>query len=189
MIGVVLAGGESRRFGQDKALYLLPTQNVNNAQLAVDKLSLLCDQVLVSANAQNGPVLTKQLTGSANVQVIVDQPPFEKRGPLSGIYAATCQSDAPADLLILAVDYPFVSVDVLSVLADHANCYAQTPDADHYTLAHFTTTRKVLHDFLMLDDYRLRDFITEVQQCDPISFANAELFVNYNTPEADHHAH
>lgn len=189
MIGVVLAGGESRRFGQDKALYQLPNQNVNNAQLAVDKLGPLCDRVLVSANVQNEPALIKQFAGSANVQVITDQPPFEKRGPLSGIYAVTCQFDLPVELLILAVDYPYVSVDVLSVLANHVNCYAQTPDADHYTLAHFTTTREVLHDFLMLDDYRLRYFITEVQQCAPISFANAELFVNYNTPEADHHAH
>lgn len=189
MIGVVLAGGESRRFGQDKALYQLPNQRVNNAQLAVDKLSPLCDRVLVSANGQNAPALTKQFADSTNVAVITDEPPFEQHGPLSGIYAATCHSDLPTDLLVMAVDYPYVSVDVLSVLANHANCYARTPDADHYTLAHFTTTREVLRDFLLLDDYRLRYFITEVQQCDPISFANAELFVNYNTPEADFHAH
>lgn len=189
MIGVVLAGGESRRFKQDKALYQLPNQCVNNTQLAVDKLCPLCDRVLVSANTKNVSALTKQFTTSPNVEVITDQPPFEKRGPLSGIYAATCKCGTQADLLILAVDYPYVSVDVLSTLANHANCYARTPDADHYTLAHFSTTPQILHDFLMLDDYRLRFFITEVQQCDPISFSNAELFINFNTPEADSHAH
>ncbi|NLR17590.1 molybdenum cofactor guanylyltransferase [Lactobacillus sp. LC28-10] len=189
MIGVVLAGGESRRFKQDKALYRLPGQCVNNAQLAVDKLSLLCDRVLVSANAKNVSTLTRQFAHSQNVEVISDLPPFDKRGPLSGIYAAACQFNTPTDLLILAVDYPYVSIEVLSRLADHDNCYARTPDADHYTLAHFSTTSQILHDFLMLDDYRLRHFITEVQQCDPISFANAELFINFNTPEADFHAH
>lgn len=188
MIGVVLAGGGSRRFGQDKALYQFPDQTVNNAQLAVDKLSPLCDRVLVSANTQNAAPLTDQFAQSDTVQVIVDQPPFEQRGPLSSIFAAACRFDAVTDYLTLAVDYPHVSVDVLSLLADHANCYARTPDADHYTLAHFATTQRTLQDFLMLDDYRLSYFITEVLQCDPVSFANAELFINYNTPEADSHA-
>lgn len=188
MIGVVLAGGGSRRFGQDKALYQFPNQSVNNAQLAVDKLTILCDEVLVSASSRNVDALTEQFVHSANINVIVDQPPFVQNGPLSGLYAVACRFDQPQDFLTLAVDYPLVSVDVLSTLANHANCYARTPDADHYTLAHLTLDRAQLRDFLLLDDYRLSYFITEVQRCNPIAFANAELFINYNTPEVTRHA-
>lgn len=184
MIGLVLAGGKSRRFGTDKALYCFADQTVNNAQLAVDKLTTLCERVLISANSYNVTALKKQFANNHNVQVIMDQPPFEQHGPLSGIYAAACQFKHPQDYLLLAVDYPLISVGVLQTLANHGNCYATTPNAAHYTLAHFTTDRTTLRDFLLLDDYRLSCFIRETENCEPVAFSNAELFINYNTPEA-----
>ncbi|MTV82162.1 molybdenum cofactor guanylyltransferase [Secundilactobacillus folii] len=187
MIGIVLAGGTSSRFGTDKALYRFPNQQVNNAQLAVDKLITICDTVLVSANQQNFAELTRQFSASSGVNVISDQPPFEQCGPLSAIYAATCLFEKPNDYLTLAVDYPLISTEVLATIANHGNCYAATPDADHYTLAHFTVDQQTIKDFLLLDDYRLSYFITEVKNCDPVSFSNAALFINYNTPEVNEH--
>ena len=48
MIGIVYAGGNSKRFGQDKATYQVLGLPASNVQLAVTKLKLFCSQVQIA---------------------------------------------------------------------------------------------------------------------------------------------
>jgi len=103
-IGVVLAGGEGRRFGEPKGDIVLGGSTL--AERAARALKPLCGGVIVSI-----------AKGSANpapgCPPVEDQGP--RRGPLGGI-AAAFASTGQADLLVLACDYPAVGTSFLRSL-------------------------------------------------------------------------
>jgi molybdopterin-guanine dinucleotide biosynthesis protein A len=104
MIGVVLAGGEGRRFGRPKGEVLLGGSTL--ADRAARALKPLCGGVIVSISK-----------GGANpapaYPPVEDQGP--RRGPLGGL-AAAFASTGQADLLVLACDYPAVGTSFLRSL-------------------------------------------------------------------------
>ena len=104
MIGVVLAGGEGRRFGGPKGGVVLGGSTL--ADRAARALKPLCGGVIVSI-----------AKGGANpapaYPTIEDQGP--RRGPLGGL-AAAFASTGKADLLVLACDYPAVGTSFLRSL-------------------------------------------------------------------------
>ncbi|MDN7124734.1 molybdenum cofactor guanylyltransferase [Pseudidiomarina terrestris] len=98
---VILAGGASRRMGQDKALM----QVAGRTQL--DRMSALaheagCEQVLISRNGEG---------------FIADE--IADRGPLGGVLSALphCLYET---LLLLPVDMPLLSADALQLLVEQA---------------------------------------------------------------------
>jgi len=103
-IGVVLAGGEGRRFGEPKGDVVLGDSTL--AERAARALKPLCGGVIVSI-AKGG---TNPAPGYPTVE---DQGP--RRGPLGGI-AAAFASTGQADLLVLACDYPAVGTSFLRSL-------------------------------------------------------------------------
>ena len=119
LIGLVLAGGQSRRMGQDKALMRYKGRTlIDNASLLLQSAS--CDKVLIS---RNGP-------GFLNDKI-------EDAGPLSGVHAvldALSQSDNhngnPCELLVLPVDMPQMTPELLRILVSRGReaekaCYVE----------------------------------------------------------------
>ena len=108
-IGVVLAGGEGRRFGLPKGDVVLGGSTL--ADRAARALKPLCGSVLVSI-----------AKGAANpapaYPPVEDQGP--RRGPLGGL-AAAFASTGQADLLVLACDYPAVGTSFLRSLLSAAD--------------------------------------------------------------------
>jgi molybdopterin-guanine dinucleotide biosynthesis protein A len=105
LTGVLLAGGLSKRMGQDKATLLVAGQLLWARQLAL--LRTLYPQVIfISARQQ--PSWTPP-----NSQVLLDNPP--SRGPLSGISAALAAMTT-SHLLALAVDLPDLTTEHLRKL-------------------------------------------------------------------------
>jgi molybdopterin-guanine dinucleotide biosynthesis protein A len=109
--GFVLAGGLSTRMGPDKALLNLGGHSLLERALAV--LQAVCPEVGVVGDPE-------KFSGYADAVVDV----YPGCGPLGGIHAALRSS--PADLnLMLAVDMPFVSEELLAfLLATAAGCDA-----------------------------------------------------------------
>jgi molybdopterin-guanine dinucleotide biosynthesis protein A len=108
-IGVVLAGGEGRRFGGPKGGAVLGGSTL--ADRAARALKPLCGSVLVSIAKGTG----NPATAYASIE---DDGP--RRGPLGGIAAAFAATGL-ADLLVLACDYPAVGTSFLrSMLAEAA---------------------------------------------------------------------
>ena len=104
---VLLAGGESRRMGRDKATLLFHGKPLWQIQLELlDRLEPA--EIFVSARIDRAwrPV---------DVQFVADDPP--SRGPLSGLAASLAQMHT-AHLLALAVDMPFMSEQYLKFLCD-----------------------------------------------------------------------
>ena len=119
LIGLVLAGGQSRRMGQDKALMRYQGRTlIDNASLLLQSAS--CDKVLISRNAP----------GFLNDKI-------EDAGPLSGVHAvldALSQFDNhngnPCELLVLPVDMPQMTPELLRILVSRGReaekaCYVE----------------------------------------------------------------
>lgn len=106
LIGVVLAGGEGRRFGRPKGEVVLGGGTL--AERAAWALKPLCGSVLISV-AKGGANPARGYTA------VEDGGP--RCGPLGGIGAAYAAT-GHADLLVLACDYPAVGTSFLrSMLA------------------------------------------------------------------------
>ena len=104
---VLLAGGESRRMGIDKATVLFRGKPLWEIQLG-QLQRLQPAEILVSAR-------TDPSWRPADVQFIADAPP--SRGPLSGLVASMAKMRS-AHLLALAVDMPFMTEKFLRYLCD-----------------------------------------------------------------------
>ena len=104
---VLLAGGESRRMGKDKATLLFRGKPLWQIQLDLLR-KLATAQIFVSAR-------TDPPWRPANVHFVADDSP--SRGPLSGLAAALAQVRAK-HLLALAIDMPFMTEKYLRFLCD-----------------------------------------------------------------------
>lgn len=104
---VLLAGGESRRMGQDKAALLF-----RNAPLWRNQLDLLRKLQLqeLFISAQTDPPWRP-----ADIEFVPDDQP--SRGPLSGIAAALSRING-GHLLALAIDMPFMTESYLRSLSE-----------------------------------------------------------------------
>src|ERR1700747_888416 len=104
---VLLAGGESRRMGIDKATFLFRGKPLWQVQLETLR-RLRPAEIFLSAR-------TDPSWRPDDVQFIADIPP--SCGPLSGI-AASLVKIRTAHLLALAIDMPFMSENYLRTMCD-----------------------------------------------------------------------
>jgi molybdopterin-guanine dinucleotide biosynthesis protein A len=106
---VLLAGGESRRMGRDKAALVFRDEPLWRRQLRVLR-DLGPEKVFVSARTESSWL-------PEGTELLLDEPP--SRGPLSGLTRALAQMQT-SHLLVLAVDMPFVTRDQLQFLCSQA---------------------------------------------------------------------
>jgi molybdenum cofactor guanylyltransferase len=115
----VLAGGESKRMGRDKAL--LPLNERPLIAHVVDRCGSCSDDVFVVTKRP------RQLQ-SLRFRVVVDD--FEEQTPLSGIVSALRAAARPY-VFVCACDMPFVSPTLIRMLADRAEGFdAAVPRRD-----------------------------------------------------------
>lgn len=109
LLGAILAGGGSRRFGSPKTLARLHGQPL--WQVAAERLGAVCDDVVAVVNHP-------RVADEVELETLPDRRPM--MGPLGGIDAALGRAlrDGHRAVLALAVDMPWVSTDALRRLAD-----------------------------------------------------------------------
>jgi len=102
---VILAGGQSKRMGQDKASVIFEGQTL----LAIVEQSLtpLFEHVVVSTRQKRDDTLLPQVLDDS-----------EHRAPMMGIVAAFEAVDTDW-LFVVGVDMPFISADLLKHMAKH----------------------------------------------------------------------
>lgn len=109
VLGAVLAGGKSRRFGTQKALATFLNEPM--ALRALRALDRLCREVVV-------------VTGDPQVGRILYCPTIPDlipdAGPLGGLHAALCVARArgSAGVVLLGCDMPMVSAEVVSLVVE-----------------------------------------------------------------------
>lgn len=118
VLGVVLAGGGSRRFGSDKGRAVL--DGLTLRERAARTLDAVCDHVVVA-----GPAPSPQPTGSSAVEgagasgrwpAIADAE--GARGPVAGIVAALGEAERRGleAVVVLACDLPLVEAPTVEAL-------------------------------------------------------------------------
>jgi molybdopterin-guanine dinucleotide biosynthesis protein A len=103
LTAVVLAGGQSRRMGADKALLRLPSGGPTLIERVVAAARAVTNDVVIVA--EDG----ERLPATA-VRVVADAIPHA--GPLAGLVAGFEAANCP-DILALACDLPYLSVPLL----------------------------------------------------------------------------
>lgn len=123
LVGVVLAGGESRRMGRDKALLCLPagasSESVPGEPLAAAAARRLGDVVTSVVISDRGRAL---LPGFRSIED-AGSSAAPVKGPAAGLLGAARQFPGHA-LLVLACDLPAVPTSLLAMIA------AVAPEAD-----------------------------------------------------------
>jgi molybdopterin-guanine dinucleotide biosynthesis protein A len=107
--GLVLAGGRSRRMGQDKAL--LERDGQSQLQYAYSLLAELTDRQFVSTRADQ-----QEDAERSRFPQIVDR--YDDIGPVAGILSAL-EAHPDADWLVLACDLPNLDQQTLEFLLEH----------------------------------------------------------------------
>jgi molybdopterin-guanine dinucleotide biosynthesis protein A len=110
LYGLILAGGFSKRMGQDKAL--LSYHGKPQIEYVHELLLVSCEKVFLSKRADQ-PLYK-------NIAAIDDLRDFADKGPLGGILSAM-KSHPSASWLIMACDLPFVDAKALEYLLSNRN--------------------------------------------------------------------
>lgn len=99
-VGIVLAGGRSTRFGEDKSLYVLDGKPMYRHVYDLLADANVCDKIVISSNA----VLQDKFN---SIDVIVDDSQFVDYGPLGGLYAVAKQYP-DSRFVLVSCDTPYV---------------------------------------------------------------------------------
>src|SRR5437773_9544942 len=106
LTAVLLAGGESRRMGTEKATIVFNGEPLWQRQIKLLR-HLRPEEISVSARAERS-------WRPADTELVLDQPP--SRGPISGLTAALGRTRT-SHLIALAVDMPFITNAQFSTFA------------------------------------------------------------------------
>lgn len=187
---IILAGGVSSRFGQDKGLLQLANKPL--IKHVLDAISTLVDEKMVVASSKvQAENYAKVLDSDVNVLIDVDDAQSPLVGALTGFKEAHGRY-----ALLLSCDTPFVSNDVISLLFELCiNRYAVIPHWPNgyieplqavyctkpaYEAAKNALSKGKLNVQSMVDRLRSVRYVSTLvlQQLDP----ELRTFINVNTP-------
>jgi len=187
---IVLAGGNSSRFGNDKGLTVLAEKPL--IKYVLDAIEGLVEEKIVVASSESqAKAYSKTLGAKTNVLVDVKNVQTPLVGALTGLEASSANYS-----LLLPCDVPFVSRDVLALLFDLCigraaaiprwpNSHVEPLQAVYCTKPASEAARKALDEGkfnlqAMIEKLHGTRYISTLvlQQLDP----QLETFFNVNTP-------
>ncbi|WP_209125247.1 molybdenum cofactor guanylyltransferase [Alkalihalobacillus sp. BA299] len=115
-VGVLLAGGASRRFGEPKALYKLNGKPFY--QYSIEALKNTVEDIIIITQTQ----LIEPLRKQTPYEVLLDDEKYRGLGPLAGIYTAMKRVHSEWYIL-LPCDTPFIKEDVIKQLLSFIEKY------------------------------------------------------------------
>ena len=113
--GIILVGGESKRYGRPKAL--VRTRGKTFLELVFNELSKLTDHIYVSYSSKT-PVEALELAESLGGKLVRDRD-LPCSGPPKGLASISIEADDDW-YWIVAVDYPFIESRILRKLSELA---------------------------------------------------------------------
>jgi molybdopterin-guanine dinucleotide biosynthesis protein A len=188
--GIVLAGGFSSRFGQDKGLLSLADKPL--IKHVLNSINNVVDERLVVVSSKTQKEKYSRVIGGG-VNILVDT--ADVQGPLAGALTGLQEAHGKYSLL-LACDAPFVSRDILSLLFELCmnrnaaiprwpNCYTEPLQAVYCTKPASEAAQKALFEGslnmqAMVDKLKGVRYVSTLvlEQLDP----DLKTFFNINTP-------
>ena len=178
--GIVLAGGRSRRMGEDKSLIKLNGKPL--VEYSIDALKPLCDKVIISSNNPHF-----EFTGC---EVWPDELPDQ--APMIGIYSCLKRSETELNIF-LSCDMPLISTSMIGfLLAKSAAFDITVPIHENGQIEPLCGIYKkssivIIKEFIDSRNYRLNECIRSAScQFIPVDSQipcnTPNLFLNINTP-------
>jgi len=173
-LGIILAGGQSSRMGENKAF------------LEINGKSMLenCQQLLAQCQLEN---IMISGSNSGGIEDLVVQ-----GGPLAGIYTLI-QKYQPKSVLVLPIDMPFITAEHLQELKKKGSLAIKATHFDKCSLPAFIPVNSLLSEFLQqkftslafLDTGKGPSFkqIFKLTDAQALPIADRDVLININTPE------
>lgn len=182
LYGLVLAGGQSRRMGQDKSqMIYMNFSHASQRQRAASMLEAVGLKTFISCRLQQ-----VQATDDPK-KIILDNPSLEG-GPAVGILSAYIFEPAAA-WLVLACDFPWMDTDTIKELQNqrHANGIATaTKNPEQITEPLFAIWEpETLADFFkkFQQGFKSPQKNLEENKASIIQIKSPKALININTPE------
>jgi molybdopterin-guanine dinucleotide biosynthesis protein A len=182
MTGIILAGGENRRMGVDKAF--LTVAGIPLIEHVLRVLGSVVQQIIIVTNSP-------ERYRTYDARIVTDR--LEQRGSLVGIYSGICSSESEFNLVV-ACDMPFLNAGLLSYLMEQAPGYDAVVPAFGELIEplHAVYSKRllpVIEERIREDERRIRSifghanvrYVTEkeISRFDP----ERRSFINLNTPQ------
>jgi len=175
--GIILAGGQASRFGDDKALFRY--QGKRLIEYSIEALEPVSKEILISANQPGRFSFTKN-------RVVPDV--FPGCGPLGGIYSCLLHSSADHHLVV-ACDLPGIKTELLLEMLERKTGYQAVLPLNQGVLEplvcylHRSAAEKI-KDALENKRYRLSTLFDNLNCCfveaSAFTFYTPTLFANIN---------
>ncbi len=131
IIGIILTGGRSTRFGEDKSLYKVDGKAMYQHVYDLIAESGVTDEIIISTNES-----LKDKFGT--YPVIVDDASFTDVGPLGGLYAVAKEYPGSRFILV-SCDTPYIPSSWIKKLKDHSeNQYGKSVITKENNMLHPT---------------------------------------------------
>ena len=180
--GIILAGGNSRRLGQNKALIRLGTRTL--IEIVLEKLRCLSDDIILSTN---------EFDKFASLDVRMVRDIYGEGGVLGGLYSGLQSAKSPF-ALVVACDMPFLNLNLLRFMILHAPGYdvvvpRLSTGIEPLHAIYARTCLEPIRETLEEGRLRIVDFWDRVRVCyieqDEIEVLDPQKlsFFNINAPE------
>ncbi len=178
LTGIILCGGKSCRFGQDKGLCTLAGKPM--IEYPLQALKNICDDIIISSNDPRYE--------NIGYKIIKDY--VKNIGPIGGIYSALQESNS-LDNIIVSCDMPFVNDRLLKYIIDNKNEHLVAaafagqyvePLCSYYNKGVITIIEQLIKEKqfklrILLEKANYKKIIID----EKLSFYQNHLFLNINT--------
>ena len=169
---LILLGGKSSRMGEDKAFVKWQGKTFLNHTL--DLLTPFNDEIYLSVNADQHQLL------KSDHHCIPDK--FEDKGPLGGILST--MECANKDLLVIPIDMPLLSANLLRPLIEQAElaCYQIDGNIEPFPSFWPSSLVKSIKDSMHEYDLSVKAFLKK-NRVQFLRSGQSEVFRNFNFKE------
>lgn len=179
-VGVILAGGESKRFGSPKAF--AEKEGKAFYLYSMEALKPYTSHIIIVTNPELEPVF---LSENVPAEIIKDIDEYRKQGPLGGIYTAMEQYKGEW-YMVIPIDVPFIERKIMEKLMKNIepNIDAVIPVVSGkiqplISIYHYNVKSKIKRN---LDNNRRSvQKLLDVCMVKYVPIDEAELFVNINS--------
>lgn len=184
LTGVVLAGGKSSRFGQDKGLYVYQGKPLVEHSLSI--LQSICNELFISTNKS-------EAYSVFDVPCIPDK--YMESGPLGGIHSALLHT-GNEKTAIISCDMPNIPAQLFSKMANIMGCYdlvipVHEGFAETMCCIYSKNCLPVIEHALMIKKHKILDAIKTLNilhfNIDREAFYSKDIFHNINTKKDLNH--
>ncbi|OIU68736.1 molybdenum cofactor guanylyltransferase [Rossellomorea aquimaris] len=162
VMGVILAGGKSRRFGSNKGFALLNgipfyEWSIRAMKKAVENCVLVTSRELES-----------EYKAIAGMPVIVDDSSFKESGPLGGVYTAMTEMAPVEWYVVLPIDVPYINSTIIQQIieADGTGFKAIIPIIEgkkqFLIAAYHYSIKDVIYEQLRTGNYSMQSFVEKI---------------------------